>query len=441
MRALAGVAAAMLAALVAIAAPGAAAVLPVRTLLASSAPGASANGPSANPALARGGRFVLFDSAATNLGPADGNGATRDVYQRDVLADTVTLVSAASDGTPADAASSDPAADPDLRTVAYVSAATNLVAGDGNGASDIFVRTAAGLARASVSSSGQEGNGPSRQPDVSADGSLVAFTSSADNLVRGDRNARDDVFVRDLRTGRTERVSVSSSEREGDGIATTPAISADGRFVSFSSTADNLVRGDRNRAQDVFLRDRRTGRTERVSVSTSGGEQNRSVIPPFAQVSAVSDRGRYVVFDSDANSLVRGDRNRDTDVFVRDRARRRTFRVSLGRGGREGDNDSFNPSMTPDGRFVVFQSFAGNLAPGGSRTEDIFVRDLARVATATVNVAPNGRPAAPRTGRQLLQRPAISGDGAVVAFTSRAGNLAAGDGNALADVFLRDLTP
>jgi Tol biopolymer transport system component len=326
--------------------------------------------------------------------------------------------------------------------VAFTSEATNLVPFDRNGRADVFARDVlGGFVRASEPEGAGEANGNSTQPDISADGRYVAFSSNASNLVYGDVNGHSDVFVRDLVTSQTRRVSVSSSGREGDGNSGAPAISADGRWVSFASTAANLVRGDRNRIADVFVHDLQTGRTERVSVSSRGREQNAAVIKPFTQVSDVGDDGRYVVFDSDADNLVGHDGNQDTDVFVRDRVRRRTSRVSVTARGREGNNDSFAPAMTPDTHFVVFESFAENLAPHNGPRENVFVRDVARGTTEVVDLSAAGRPAAPRRGPQLLQQAAIARDGSAVAFASRAGNLVPGDNNRLADLFLRIIAP
>ncbi len=174
--------------------------------------------------------------------------------------------------------------------------------------------------RVSVSSAGSEGNQQSERSAVSADGRFVAFVSLADNLVPGDTNNEADIFVHDRLTGTTERVSVSSREEQANGDSSflgffqKPAISADGRFVAFASTATNLVAHDTNNAEDIFVRDRLNGTTERVSLTGSGGQANAD--SSFASISA---DGQFVAFGSFADNLVAGDTNFTSDVFVRDR--------------------------------------------------------------------------------------------------------------------------
>lgn len=179
-----------------------------------------------------------------------------------------------------------------------------------------------------MSSDGLETDAATGGATVSADGRFVAFSSEAADLVPGDGNGVSDVFVRDLRTGRTTRVSVSSAGVAGDRASTFPSLSGDGRLVAFRSFADNLVGRDRNGVEDVFVHDRVAGTTERVSVGTSGQEANG----PSLSVNISAD-GSAVAFSSTASNLVPDDRNGVRDVFVRDRARRRTERVSVGAAG------------------------------------------------------------------------------------------------------------
>jgi hypothetical protein len=151
----------------------------------------------------------------------------------------------------------------------------------------------------------------------------------------------------------------------------------------------------------------------------------------------VSGNGRYVVFDSDATNLVRQDANQHTDVFLRDRRRHTTVLVSASTLNVQGNNDSFSPLISSDGRIVAFQSLASNMAPGDGPREDVFVRDLRQRTTSVVGVADDGSPRAPELVAQLLQRPALSADGRIAAFSSTAPNLVAGDTNGREDVFLR----
>lgn len=431
---------AALAATAVVAAPGSAISIKDRTLLISETPaGVAANGESSAPSLSGNARVLAFESTATDLRAtgAAANGALRDVIVTDFNRNASEIVSVARDGGPADGASFDPVVSNDGRSVAFMSQATNLVPGDTNGVTDIFVRRPDGaIRRASVGAGGAQAAGRSSQPDVSADGRMVAFTSSAANLVEGDDNGRPDVFVHDLETAVTTMVS-----EDGRGTSSSPAISGDGRFVSFFSSSTNLVSDDVNRRADVFVHDLRNEETDLVSVSSDGEQQNRSILRPFTQVSDISHNGRYVAFDSDGTNLVGGDRNRDTDVFVRDRLRQTTSRVSVSSGREEGDNDSFNPTITPDGRFVAFQSFAESLVPVSGPREDVFLRDRRISATTVISVAAASTPRGTELVRQHLQRPVVSDHGQVAAFTSTAGNLVSGDGNRAEDVFLRIMAP
>jgi Tol biopolymer transport system component len=264
-----------------------------------------------------------------------------------------------------------PALSADGAVVAFESAATNLVPGDTNDASDIFVSTAGGpIRRVSVGGSGQ-GDGNSHQPAISADGRYVAFISAAANLVPGDTNDLPDVFVRDLTYGITNRVSMSTAGRQANGASFDVAISADGRYVVYDSVAGNLVGGDSNLATDVFVRDLRYGITNRVSLNSASGQGNSYSAGP-----AVSADGRYVAFTSAASNLVSGDTNARSDVFVRDIRYGLTYRVSLGAGDTQPNGASTAASISADGRFVAFTSAGSNLVSADSNgVDDGFVRD------------------------------------------------------------------
>lgn len=323
-------------------------------------------------------------------------------------------------------------------------------------------RRSAGSARAvtqrvSVSSSGSQSWSDSFLEGISANGRYVAFWSETFYLVPGDTNSVTDVFVRDRRAGVTSRVSVSSDGGQGNGESRDASISADGRYVAFSSWAKNLVPGDTNEigstevhepieGQDVFVRDRKRGETSRINVASNGRQANRNSHRP-----AVSADGRYVAFTSTADNLVAGDTNRKADVFVHDRLQRRTTRVSVSSNGRQGNRVSgdvnepgvgvkgffsfSSVAISGDGRFVAFASDADNLAPGDmNRQADVFVRDLRKRVTTRISLANNGR-----EGNRGGGDPAISSDGRYVAFLSAAGNLVRGDTNHTADVFVRDL--
>ena len=227
---------------------------------------------------------------------------------------------------------------------------------------------------------------------LSAHGRYVAFQSSATNLVRGDTNRLGDVFVHDRRTGKTERLSVSSAggqganDRTGNG-SNAPMISADGRYVAFHSADSNLVRGDTNRTFDIFLHDRKTGRTTRVSVSSGGRQANGENLG----AASISADGRYVAFTSLASNLVAHDANDITDVFVRDLRTGRTILASLGESGGQGDDASAvsGVAFTADDSSLAFSSWAANLVSGDTNiVPDAFVRDFdERAADPTVSLS------------------------------------------------------
>jgi Tol biopolymer transport system component len=411
--------------------------LPDRTFRISTAPDMSQlSGDSGDTSLSANGQIIGFASTAGGFMPGDANGTVRDVFTFDVATGDRRLISAAPGG--ANGPSSSPVLSADGARVAFVSSASNLVAGDHNSASDVFIAGPDGaVTRVSVAADGGDANGPSSNPDLSADGRFVVFESAASNLVAGDTNGARDVFVRDVQAGTTTLVSAARGGGIANGASGAPAISAGGAFVSFASKASDLAAGDTNGVGDVFVRDLVLGRTSRVSVDSHGRQQNRAVADPFAQISDVSRDGRYVVFDSDATNLVRADANQHTDVFLRDRRRGTTVLVSASSLNVQGNNDSFSPLISADGRIVAFQSLASNMAPGDGPREDVFVRDLAQRTTSVVGVADDGSPRAAELIPQLLQRPALSADGRIAAFSSTAPNLVAGDMNGREDVFLR----
>ena len=278
------------------------------------------------------------------------------------------------------------------------------------------VRAAAGdFTRMSVSSSELEGNAYSRDPDVSADGRFVVFWSGASNLVTGDTNEKEDLFVRDRQTGATTRVSVSSSGAQAEESSYYPSISGDGRFIAFMSDATNLVSGDTNGVSDIFLHDRQTAVTTRVSVSSDSAQAD-GISDSYV---SLSDDGRFIAFHSEATNLISGDINGVADVFVHDRQIGVTERISLDSNELQANAASFNPSISADGRFVAFASAATNLVSGDANARtDIFVRDRALGLTTRVSVNSNGVEA-----DRGAADPVISGNGRFVAFVSLSTNL------------------
>ena len=286
------------------------------------------------------------------------------------------------------------------------------------------------IERVSVASGGSQANGSSEAPSISSDGGIVAFISNAANLVAGDTNSAADVFVRDLDTGITQRVSVASAGTQANDDAFTLALSADGRFVAFGSYATNLVADDTNAKIDVFIRDRDTGTTERVSVTSLGVQADNESFSP-----AISSDGRYVAFRSEATNLVLIDTNNSSDIFVHDRLTGLTERVSVASDGTQANGDSISPAISSDGRFVAFSSKASNLVVDDTNNKvDIFLHD--RQTDTTERIV---GPAEFDTGSGILiVSPAISPDGGFLGFRSNANDLVAGDTNNSFDTFLVD---
>jgi Tol biopolymer transport system component len=411
--------------------PAWAVVAKTRRVSVSSA-GAEANGSSTTPSISADGRFIAFQSDASNLVGGDTNGHT-DIFIRDRKLGKTRRVSVSSADIEGNADSTYPSISADGRFVAFQSSASNLIGTDTNAHADIFVRDrrTGTTRRVSVSSAGVEGNADSHLASISASGRFVAFDSGASNLVGGDLNAVSDVFVRDREAGKTKRVSVSSAGIQGNGGSDHPSISADGRLVAFDSGASNLVGSDLNAAYDVFVRDRETGKTKRVSVSTEGTEGDAGSYWP-----AISADGRFVTFYADASNLVGADNNGYPDVFVSNRESGRTSRASVSSAGTEGNEGSYDPWISGDGRFVGFSSDATNMVGLDTNgVSDVFVLDrttgkMRRVSVDSAGTEGNGNSYAPK----------ISTDGRFVAFESSASNLVGGDTNAFSDVFVRALS-
>ena len=391
--------------------------------------GTEANGPSFYLSVSGDGRFVAFQSEASNLTAGDTNGFP-DVFVRDRSLGVTELVSISATG--GMASGGYPSITADGRYVAFYTPLP-LVVGDTNGVSDIFVRDrqAGTTERVSISSGGTEGLLDSYYPSISADGRFVAFTT-ASALVAGDTNGVEDIYLRDRLLGTTERVSIATGGTEGDAPCHYSVVSADGRFVAFESAATNLVAGDMNGVTDIFIRDRQIGTTERVSVSTGGSEGTLASENP-----TVSADGRYVAFQSRSFTLVPNDTNAVCDIFVRDRQLVTTALVSVATSGAQGTVDSSYPSISASGRYIAFYSGAPNLVSNDTNgAADVFVRDQFAGTTERVNIATDGTEANGAVGDNVP--PSISADGRFVAFSDHASSLVQNDTNGVVDVFLRD---
>jgi Tol biopolymer transport system component len=341
---------------------------------------------SAGPSLSGDGRFVAFHSFATNLVSGDTNKSV-DVFLHD--------------------------RDPD----------GNGIFDEGNGVTTCV----------SVSSGGTLGNSQSLGAAISDDGRYVAFQSSSTNLVAGDTNQRTDVFLRDVVAGTTIAISVDVT---GTTLANDwcylPVISGDGALVAFPSSASNLVAGDTNGWLDVFVRDWGAGTTVRASVDSAGVEGNGESYDP-----SLSGDGSVVVFTSWATNLVPIDVNGMFDVFVHEVATGVTSLVSIDSNANQGNSNSFRPWLSSDGSVVAFESWADDFAAGDQNNQsDVFVHERAAAVTTCVSfngvgLGCNG------TGSHF---PCISGDATKIAFVADSDNLVVADGNAKSDVFVHDRT-
>ncbi len=390
--------------------------------------GTQGNSLSNNPSISGNGRFIAFDSSATNLVPVDSNERS-DIFTYNLISRWTSLISVSSGGVQGNDKSYDPSISSSGILVAFESDATNLVT-DTNGYRDIFVRDwgSAQTTRVSEATGGYPANGNSYDPAISGDGRYVAFASDATNLVTLDTNSASDIFVHDRQTGNTIRVSVGPGGVQSNGGSYHPSISGDGRYVAFDSTATNLVMIDSNSVSDIFVYDRNTGTTTRASVAdggtqaSGGGSYNPSL----------SADGNYVAFDSSATDLVTGDTNTGSDVFAHDLTAIKTIRVSVASDGTQGDLWSYQPSISGEGRYVAFESGATNLVTTDTNArQDIFVRDLLNPGLTTrVSVYTDGYQATDDS-----KMPAISSDGQCVAFESIATDLVPGDTNGFRDIF------
>ncbi|MCB0047084.1 MAG: PD40 domain-containing protein [Caldilineaceae bacterium] len=384
----------------------------VVTLISATPDGRQGNNDSLGPVISSDGRYIAFVSLATDLVSDDTNRA-RDIFVYDRQLGQITRVPSALSGVQGDGSSDAPALSGDGRLVAFMSQATNLVPNDTNNQADIFVfdRRTGEIERISLAVDGTQGNKSSRVPDISDDGRLVAFESRATNLVTDDTNEETDIFVYDRQSGEIERVSISTDGVQADKSSLFPAISPDGRYVSFTSHATNLVDDDTNEAGDIFVHDRVTGETRRVSIASDGTQSNS-----WSGSSSISVGGQLVAFLSNASNLVADDTNSKDDIFVHDLKTGETVRVSISSDGIQADRESWSPSLAAQGRYVTFTSSASNLVTDDIRGDDIFVHDLLMYTTTSVSGIGFDIPAdAYFLGAWMSS---ISANGSYVAFTS-----------------------
>ncbi|MFG3280737.1 TolB family protein [Streptomyces sp. NPDC048111] len=402
------------------------------------ADGTEANGESGQGRISGDGRFVLFGSQADNLIPGDA--AKGGPFVKDLRSGRVERINTALGGAPADGSIWDASLSGNGRYVVFSSDATNLVpGGNATGSTQVYVRDRWTRRTELLIQDRPQERVDDAEPSISADGRFVAFTSTRGDLVPGDTNAVQDVFVKDRWRGTVERVSVASDGTQADGYSISPVLSADGSRVGFKSRAANLDPrpggGEeealaRPRARVFYAHDLRTGRTQLAGHTLTGSQV--AVLTDIG----LSPDGRYALFMSLSANIVAGDTNGTTDAFAEDLRTGVTRRLSLAADGSEPNDMSYgHVAMSADNRRAFFSSSASNLVPNDTNGhEDVFVRDLRTGAVERVNVAADGAQATEFSlsfGIDLAGRTAV--------FDSTAGNLVPRDGNGVSDVFVRHL--
>jgi Tol biopolymer transport system component len=455
---------------------------------------AGGNGDSIPTGISSNGQYVLFESSASDLVPGDTNSAS-DIFVRDLVADTTLLVSVSTNGGPANGASRGSVITPDGRYVAFVSEASNLVAGDTNRIADVFVRDMqAGvttLVSAGATASSSPGGGASEFPDITPDGRYVAFYSTAANLVGGTVNSGD-IYVRDLVGGTTTWASsgaltaVQSVMSATSVAAYNHVLSAAGQFVAYEASPSSLsaglagvilrynvfsgltdvvhtnaavfsgppesirsldmtpdgrfiaflanTNGSPPKSSCVYVWDAQSGTTTLASGDLSNSVPANSI----CYGPSLDPSGRFVLFLSSAANLVTNALSGDYDVYVRDMQAGLTTLVDADTNGMgPAISMASAPQMTADGRFVFFECpDAGLVANDRNRDYDLFVRDVVGGTTEMISARDAALPTATPNGNSLLSAYSVSTDGSSVAFVSEADNLVSGDTNGWRDIFV-----
>jgi Tol biopolymer transport system component len=387
------------------------------------------------PAVSADASRVAFSSDATNLDPGDIDMNVADVYVKDLTTGDIVLVSTSDSGVKGDGDSFDPALSADGTTVAFWSSATNLDPADKDRDADVYVKdlTTGDILLASTSDSGVKGNHDSYFPDLSADGTRVAFQSAADNLDPRDRDTLAHIYVKDLLTGNIMLASASDAGVRSGWPSADPAISGNGDRVAFHTRSKNLDPLDTDLREDVYVKDLSTGDVILASTSDTGrkGNEDSSRFDP----PSLSTDGTRVAFSSLATNLDPSDPDIIEDVYVKDLTTGDISLASTSDDGRKGADDSFDPDLSGDGARVAFWSTARNLDPlDPDGFADVYVKDLATGDLALASTSDEGL-----KGNDWSWEPSLSKDGARVAFHSLAENLDPDDSDEFSDIYVKRL--
>ncbi len=349
--------------------------------------GTEGNGGSDRPSLSQDGRYLAFQSSSNNLG---GNASFRDIYLVDRMSNTIDLITLDTNGEATDGFSNSPTISGNGSKIVFSSSATDLVAGDGNASTDVFLYDVVTeeISRVSVDKDGNDGDDDSFSITISRNGSWVAFTSRATDMVDGDSEGFSDVFMEG--NGVRTRVTETATGVGGDGVSGSQAFSTNGEVLVFLSRARNLVPGTLS-WDKVIVYDRLSDSFELASV-----DSNKVVADADCQCPAVSGDGSIVAFYSAATNLVSGDTKGFNDIFVRDRTSGETERISVNPGGEGANGDSFSPRISEDGRHVAFYSSASDLVPNDNNNQpDLFIYDrhlkaIFRASASDAGIGGNG---------------------------------------------------
>lgn len=363
------------------------------SLLSVSSTGTQANGATVSVLAAADGRHFMFATGGTGLAPGDVN-ATADVFVRDTVGNTTSLVSATPSGTSGNNASTAEAISSDGRYVAFDSIATNLVSGDTNGVSDVFVRdmTTGQTTRGSVDSNGQQLVAESTDADISATGRYLAFVTRSADVIPGVGNGFAQVYLRDLTTGQVTLISRTPAGLPAGADSRAPSVSSDGKIVVFESAASDVVSADTNGVGDIFRYDGNSGTVSRISVGLGGAEANGASTLSYPQHKGVDDAGCHAVFQSNANNLVTNDLNNTGDVFVWDCADGSVRRVSMHPDDvHQASFASAHAAISADGNYVAFASRDPLQSYDTNNHPDVYERFVGAQPTIS-SIAPSAAP-------------------------------------------------